>query len=405
MSAFTGDAGGFAWPVVLLAFVTIGHFGLFVAFYNRLNALGIPRRTIKCIEWCFFAICLVIPALVYHFDGHAVAQWITYNGRLADVSLMARVYALVCLASMAYPGLPWLLYRPIFGLEWVRAETQTLVVDVADQVDGSLAKTVKCQVLACIPGNQIFDLAIERKTLPVPGLPKELDGLQIAHLSDIHLTGHVDRAFYAYAMEQANQWQPDLVFLTGDVVDKAACIAWLPDCFAHAQSTHGQFFILGNHDLRVPDPSAVRRTMQSIGWADLGGRLKVENVNGCAIRVIGNESPWFPAPQDLACDPRVFSIACCHSPDQLPWARRLQIPLVLAGHTHGGQGRLPLAGPILSPSRFGSRYASGEFYVAPTTMHVTRGLSGAHLMRIHCRPELALLTLKRPVAGPAVESG
>ena len=67
---------------------------------------------------------------------------------------------------------------------------------------------------------------------------------------------------------------------------------------------------------------------------------------------------------------------------------------MLAGHTHGGQGRLPLAGPVLSPSFHGSRYASGDFYKAPTTMHVTRGIGGVHLMRINCRPELSLLTLR-----------
>jgi predicted MPP superfamily phosphohydrolase len=67
---------------------------------------------------------------------------------------------------------------------------------------------------------------------------------------------------------------------------------------------------------------------------------------------------------------------------------------MLAGHTHGGQGRLPLLGPLISPSFHGSRYASGDFFKPPTTMHVTRGLSGTHLLRINCRPELSLLTLR-----------
>jgi predicted MPP superfamily phosphohydrolase len=89
-----------------------------------------------------------------------------------------------------------------------------------------------------------------------------------------------------------------------------------------------------------------------------------------------------------------FRLLLSHSPDQLAWARRHDVTLMLAGHTHGGQGRLPLAGPVLSPSYHGSRYASGDFYKAPTTMHVTRGLGGVHLMRINCRPELSLITLR-----------
>ena len=83
-----------------------------------------------------------------------------------------------------------------------------------------------------------------------------------------------------------------------------------------------------------------------------------------------------------------------HSPDQIRWARNHNIQLMLAGHTHGGQGRLPLLGPILSPSLYGSRFASGQFYHDPTTMHVTRGLGGTRLLRLNCPPELSLLTLR-----------
>jgi uncharacterized protein len=62
---------------------------------------------------------------------------------------------------------------------------------------------------------------------------------------------------------------------------------------------------------------------------------------------------------------------------------------MLAGHTHGGQIRLPVVGPVFSPSRFGVRYASGTFFRAPTLMHVSRGLSGTRPLRFNCRPELA----------------
>jgi predicted MPP superfamily phosphohydrolase len=67
--------------------------------------------------------------------------------------------------------------------------------------------------------------------------------------------------------------------------------------------------------------------------------------------------------------------------------------LLLAGHTHGGQIRFPLIGPILAPSRVGVKYDSGVFYAPPTIMHVTRGVSGELPVRLNCPPEMAHLAL------------
>jgi predicted MPP superfamily phosphohydrolase len=88
-------------------------------------------------------------------------------------------------------------------------------------------------------------------------------------------------------------------------------------------------------------------------------------------------------------------ILLSHSPDQLEWARRHDFDLVLAGHTHGGQIRFPLIGPIIAPSRFGGRYACGVFCEPPTLMHVSRGVSSMFPVRLRCPPELAKLTLVR----------
>jgi len=83
-----------------------------------------------------------------------------------------------------------------------------------------------------------------------------------------------------------------------------------------------------------------------------------------------------------------------HAPDQLTWARRFDFDLMLAGHTHGGQIRLPLLGPIVSPSRLGTQYASGTFEREPTVLHVSRGTSSFMPLRWNCPPELAVLELR-----------
>ena len=127
---------------------------------------------------------------------------------------------------------------------------------------------------------------------------------------------------------------------------------------------------------------------------------------GCAgteVLIAGNEFPWFPRPADadLAGLGQVsYAILLSHSPDQLPWARAHGFHLMLAGHTHGGQIRFPIVGPVVCPSRFGVRYASGMFDEPPTLMHVSRGLSGVHPLRFNCPPEVTLLELRRAIPDP-----
>ncbi|MFM7927659.1 MAG: hypothetical protein ACKO9Q_08070, partial [Pirellula sp.] len=90
-----------------------------------------------------------------------------------------------------------------------------------------------------------------------------------------------------------------------------------------------------------------------------------------------------------------FRLGISHSPDQLPWAKRLEVSLLLCGHTHGGQIRFPWIGPIIAPSKYGSRFASGVFYQSPTLMHVSRGMSGVHPIRLRCLPEVSVLELRK----------
>jgi predicted MPP superfamily phosphohydrolase len=373
--------------VLYAAAVVIGHFALHLTIYNRLNATGLPRPVIKVIKWFFFGTAVAIP----------IAAWANgppnfYGGWLA-------IYGVVCLLTLVIYGPRWLVSRPSLNRDAVDVHAEVKRVAIAEAIDGDPAVTRKCRLLSKVPGNQIFQLAIEAKTLEVAGLPAALDGLKIAHLSDIHLTGHVSPAFYRYVLRRAVEWEPDLVAMTGDIIDKRKCLDWLPDCFAHSRARGGSYFVLGNHDLRIKDPSETRRRLLQLGWVDMGGTSRQITVRDTAIEIIGNESPWFPAPELRLTDAAdhgqdIFRLLLSHSPDQIEWARRRGVHLMLAGHTHGGQGRLPWIGPVLSPSFYGSRYASGTFHLPPTTMHVTRGLSGVHLMRINCPPELALLTLR-----------
>ncbi len=120
------------------------------------------------------------------------------------------------------------------------------------------------------------------------------------------------------------------------------------------------------------------------------------------LQLFGNEKPWFDHRERNISESELLSqqpsdgllrIAICHNPDQWKWAIQRGCVLTLCGHTHGGQVRFPVIGPVISPSWHGSRYASGIFEREGHMMHVSRGLSGTQPLRINCRPEASLLIL------------
>jgi predicted MPP superfamily phosphohydrolase len=260
--------------------------------------------------------------------------------------------------------------------------------------------------LSRLPRNEILQLNVHDKRLLLPRLDPGLDGFRITHLSDLHLTGQLSCSFYREVVQIANEWPSDFVAITGDIVEKVACLDWLPETLGQLQARYGVFFVLGNHEKRIQDEQRVRTALTGVGLIDLGSSWQLGFHARRPFVVAGNELPWFgPAANLQKCPHQVdgfrpLRIVLAHSPDQLPWARRNDCDLLLAGHTHGGQVRLPLVGPILSPSRRGTRFASGTYYYPPTLMHVSRGIAGTRPLRWNCPPELARLVLcSEKVAG------
>jgi predicted MPP superfamily phosphohydrolase len=202
--------------------------------------------------------------------------------------------------------------------------------------------------------------------------------------------------------------KPQVVAITGDILDFDSQLQWLPNVLEPLAAVPLRLFVLGNHDLRLSDTDQLRRIMVELGWIDLGRTGTLLSEEPVPIAWWGDERPWYPPAEALGSDsgmvedqpPREalpagrLRVGLAHTPDRFPWARRQRLDLLLAGHTHGGQIRLPGIGPLVAPSWYGSRWASGVFHWAPTVMHVSRGLSGVHPVRLRCSPEVSLLRLE-----------
>jgi uncharacterized protein len=382
-----------ARELVLTGAAFIGHLAIAVWLFNRLHAVAWPRRLIKTLEK---ALILTAAAVMVLF----VVGWTIGGYGMIDPRLWL-AYAIVCWLAAAAAIPLWLVPKL---REQTPAElvcNDTTLIDVTQRLGYRPVHGSEARLFAALPGNELLTLAVQSKTLRMVSLPRSLDGLTIAHLSDLHMTGKIGREFYDCLVDETNALSADLVVITGDILEKEICLSWIGPTLGRLQARDGKYFILGNHERRLRNVAVLRQELVEAGLTNLGGRWVQRELRGAEVMLAGNELPWFgtaPAvpsagPGSRAQDAKTFRILLSHSPDQLSWARAHGFDLMLAGHNHGGQIRLPYFGALIAPSWYGCRYAGGLYFEPPTLLHVSRGVCGIHPIRFNCPPELALLKL------------
>ena len=374
-----------AWQaIVLISVGLVGHVILWTALVNRIHGLGISRRIVDSLTLaCGFAL-LVIPIAIL-WNARGPSGW-----QLGNVSI---VYLTLGAILAVYSALVrWWLNREDRNQCLLR-DNRTQVLDLRATHGAKLLASGVVRALGSLPGNEVLLVHVHDKQLLVPNLPKELNGLRIAHLSDLHMSGRLAAEYYEVVVASVNAWQPDLVAITGDIVEQAEWIERAGEILGRLRAASGVYFVLGNHD-RKTDHDQIRRELVAVGQIDVGGRSVELTLRGAQVLIAGNELPWFPMHQEISRDSAGLRLLLAHGPDQFAWAQKRGFHLMLAGHNHGGQVCFPLIGAIVAPSVSGTRYAGGLFQQGDTLLHVSRGTGSLSPLRWNCPPEIALLTLR-----------
>jgi uncharacterized protein len=372
----------------------LGHIGIWCTIFNLVHATAWPRWLRKSFEAGIYLSIIVIGLTIVSVHFQFSNVFILQSGPLA----FANAYAWAGLTYFVYQFVQWIIARQLSPETQANLDVKSRVIDTLSngrpaQINGAIA-----QFFMAIPSNQFAKIAVESKTLLVPRLPDSLEGLKIAHISDLHFTGKISRRYFEIAFEQVNAFLPDIVCVTGDIVDCDDCLNWVDQLFPRLTARYGQYFILGNHDARLTDVGTLRDKLSKIGFVDVNGSWQTLRIKEKTISIAGNELPWFKGAENLhehIAHHNGFKLLLSHTPDHAYWANHHGFDFVLAGHNHGGQIRFPLIGPIVSPSWYGVRFASGSFLIDQMAMHVSRGLSSDDPIRFNCLPELTLLTLSR----------
>lgn len=236
------------------------------------------------------------------------------------------------------------------------------------------------------------ELGVTRETVSVAGLPPAIAGLRIGLLTDVHRSRWVSHEDVAHAVDVLMLERPDVIVLGGDYVTWADRQYMEPaaEALAPLAAPLGVFAILGNHDDDHRMPAALAdRKIQVLKDA----RTRV-TVRGEALELVGIRF-WTRRTSEIASLIRGAEgpvVLLSHDPRRLTDAAALDIPLVLSGHTHGGQVVLPGAGAIAA-QKF--PVVAGIGRRDRTTMFVSRGLGTVYVpVRINCPPEVAVLTLQ-----------
>jgi len=380
---------------VLATIALAGHVALGTIIINRLHATALPYWVKKLLDVIWTMWHALIPVIWFAWVLELDEFWL----RQPMLKPLVHVHLVVCAfaAVSLIPG--WLKRSVTRQTTKLQLSNHAEIVDMVQELGHRPTPAAVSRAFSYLPWNEILHLHVNEKVLVVPRLDPQLDGMTITHLSDVHFTGEISEDFHHEVVRRANELGSDLIAVTGDLIDKRKCMSWLGDILGQLRAQHGVYFVLGNHDLRIQDEFGIRNALTSQGLIDLGRRWTQIEINDQPVILAGNELPWFLPAADMSDCPRPspdspLRVLLSHAPDQLPWAKTNHIDLMLAGHTHGGQVHFPIVGPVLSPSRFGVRYASGTFYEKPTLMHVSRGVSGTRHLRLNAPPELTKLVLK-----------
>ncbi len=318
--------------------------------------------------------------------NHEIIGWPDSDAKRAAIVLLALFFAALAAVPL------WLHWRG----PWTRAGVVVVLLLLAGEVRRAWLRYSYGVESRGVPPIELLrpvtttDLKLMHFEQSLPGLP--VRRLRVLQLSDLHITEALPSDYYARIEQEIAKSSPDLLLLTGDYLSAASRFPLLERWLAalpHAR--YGTFGVLGNHEYWL-DPARAAAAFTRANVTLLQGTCTLVPVPGSTgIRLCGSEAPWGPDVTEAAItagapgDSPLFVIT--HTPQNIYPLKALGARVVFAGHTHGGQMRLPLIGPVIIPS--GRRFDVGHFNVEGTHLWISEGVGADEPpLRIYCPPEL-----------------
>lgn len=252
-------------------------------------------------------------------------------------------------------------------------------------------------------------LELNTYTVTSEKLPESFDGYRIAHVSDLHNAQMGEKNENLLAM--LREAKPDMIAITGDIIDSRKLDMDIAlDFIREAVKIAPCYYVSGNHEGRLDDYDVMKAKMETASVTVLEDAAVQITREGQSITLLGLQDPSFhgiykPENIEKLADTQLtqlytnkdaFTVMLFHRPSYFEVYADHGVDLVLSGHMHGGQFRLPFLGGLYTPSHgFFPDYDGGIYTQDDTTMLVSRGIGNSVVpIRFNNRPEVILIELK-----------
>jgi predicted MPP superfamily phosphohydrolase len=242
--------------------------------------------------------------------------------------------------------------------------------------------------------NALAPWTVRRVSVRLAGLPQALHGMRVVQLTDVHVGSMIGRDFIASMVRAVNALEPDLIAITGDLVDLSADES--PLLFEHLsllKASLGVFVVLGNHD-HLDHPRSILRGARDAGLIPLTDEsVRAGGRNGLLVAGIDWSKSIPGCIERLRrCGMARSDLLLAHNPKAFVGAADREIPLTLSGHTHGGQ--VARRANRRHNLVFTQRLSAGHYQQGDCHLYVTNGVGAWFPLRVNCPPEIAVIEMR-----------
>ena len=235
--------------------------------------------------------------------------------------------------------------------------------------------------------------------VPIPNLPRDLDGLRIVQVTDIHLSPFLSESEFARVVDMANETRAHLALVTGDLITRRgdpldACLRQL----ARLRAEAGVLGCLGNHEIYARAESYVTAQGRRLGIEFFRQQAKVLQFGSARINFAGVDYQKMHSRYLVGAErmivPGIPNVMLSHNPDVFPVAAAQGYDLTIAGHTHGGQVDVEILHQHMNVARYFTRYVRGLYQEGNSSIYVSNGIGTIGVpVRLGAPPEVSLLRL------------
>lgn len=236
-------------------------------------------------------------------------------------------------------------------------------------------------------------VGLTKVTITEDNLPMAFHGFRIAHVSDLH-----NSSLWKQALERLKEAEPDIICMTGDMVDSnRPDVETALSFVAEAVKIAPCYYVPGNHENLLDDGEYERfkKGIENLGVIILQDREVVLERGDEQIAIAG--LGWDETQAASISDFDGYRILLAHHPEYIEIYKEAGYDLVLSGHVHGGQFRVPFLGGLLAPGQgWFPKYDAGLFDEGKTDLYISRGIGNSSFpLRLNNRPEVIMITLKQ----------